>query len=123
MVTIGSPTRERAILESTYEDVFSVFEYTDASIGSLTKLVKVERISAQICAFSSVNAVGSDKESHIDRDYSAVLFCAPELSVRSGASVEVLRFGQIQMEPFEVVGDPVLYPTHQEIRLRKKGLS
>lgn len=118
----GNPAAERAALEATYEDSATILRIQDVQDGSLTGQEEMSVYQAVSCALSRGASDSSGQTAMQNNiDYDAVLFLAPELDVRPGDRVEVTRFGA--MYSFAVEGRPAVYATHQEARLKERGLS
>lgn len=126
----GNPAAERAAIELTYEDTATISRTTpQTGANKITKAVPTVIHNEIICALSYS---GSDKSEQAKAqntvDYDAVIFAAPELLVLPGDSVSLKRFGrddpssQILLS-FEVVGRPVVYATHQEIKVKDGDLA
>ena len=126
----GNPAAERAAIEMTYEDTASVSRPEPVTgANNITKTVPVVKYNEIICALSYS---GSDKSEQTkaqnEVDYDAVIFAAPDLLVLPGDSVSLKRFGRDNpssqiLLTFEVVGRPVAYATHQEIKVKDGDLA
>lgn len=123
MKTFGNPYLERAALEQTYEDLFSVYDWAEVDRVNLTDLERIEALSGGKCAFSVVNPNMISQDSHASVEFEAKIYCAPEYEIHAGQTVRVIRFGTKDIGDFEVVGIPAIYPTHQEVKLKVKRLS
>lgn len=126
----GNPAAERAAIEMTYEDTADVSR-TEPVTGAnnITKDVPVVKYNEIICALSYT---GGDKSNQTkaqnEVEYDAVIFAAPELLVLPGDGVSLKRFGRENPSSqhvltFEVVGRPVVYATHQEIKVKDGDLA
>lgn len=73
------------------------------------------------------NRSGLRPIAHQQIDFDRTLFLPPEAEVRPGDRIAVHRFGKgapsAAAVEFDVVGEPLCYATHQEIRLRRTGVS
>lgn len=85
--------------------------------------------SAIICALSYSGGDKSEQtKAQNDVDYDAEIFAPPELKIHPGDRITLKRFGRgnpasgITLE-FEVVGRPLLYATHQQIRVKDGDLA
>ncbi|MDO4754186.1 MAG: hypothetical protein Q4A41_04205 [Bacillota bacterium] len=123
MKTFGNPYLERAALEQTYEDTFSVYDWKEIEKVNLTNLESTEVLLDEKCAFSVVNPSMASQDSHTSVEFEAKIYCAPEHEIHAGQTVRVIRFGLKDIGDFEVVGIPAIYPTHQEVKLKAKRLS
>lgn len=118
----GNPAAERVALEATYEDSATILRAQDAQDGSLTRQEETPVYQAVSCGLSRGGSDSSGQTAMQNNiDYDATLFLAPELDIRPGDRVEVTRFGV--MYSFAVEGRPPVYATHQEVRLKERGLS
>lgn len=118
----GAPSRERAALETTYEDVAEVRRTVEVAEGSITETVPDAVIYGSIaCALSAGSDSSHQTGAQNSLRYDAKIFCAPELDIRAGDDVRVRRFGRERR--FSVVGVPFLYATHQEVKVREVGLA
>lgn len=114
----------------TYEDT-ATFSRTTQETGEnkITKSVPKVIYSEIICALSYS---GSDKSEQTkaqnDVEYDAVIFAAPDLLIQPGDGVSLKRFGRDnpasqRLLAFSVVGRPVVYATHQEIKVKDGDLA
>ena len=126
---IGNPGVERKIIEVTYEDTCSVSRFTSVLEGSITKSVPEEVARGVICAISQTGlssiATTVQTESENKVEYSIKLFCPPDIKILPGDAIEVQRFGRLPNLPnkayfFESAGEALIYPTHQEIMLKRR---
>ncbi|SBV94338.1 conserved hypothetical protein [uncultured Eubacteriales bacterium] len=118
----GNPSIERAAIEATYEDKAAVLRVQDVQDGSLTRQEETTVYQAVSCGLSRGGGDSSGQTAMQNNiDYDATLFLAPELDIRPGDRVEVTRFGV--MHSFSVEGRTAVYATHQEARLKERGLA
>lgn len=126
----GNPAAERAAIEMTYEDTASVSR-TEQKTGAnkITKSVPAVIYNEIICALSYSGSNKSEQtKAQNEVDYDAVVFAAPDLMVLPGDSITLKRFGRTDPDSqrvltFEVVGRPVVYTTHQEIKVKDGDLA
>lgn len=126
----GNLSAERAAIERTYEDTATVSRTApQTGTNNITKSVPSVVYSAIICALSQS---GSDKSQQTEAqnriDYDAIIFAGPDLMIRPGDRVSLIRFGRDNpnspiVYDFEVVGRPSVYATHQEIKVKDGDLS
>lgn len=125
----GNPYAERKALEATYEDT-AVISRPQPVKGpdGFTRPQPQPVYTGIICALSS----GSDSSRQTDAQqnlrYDRKLFVQPDKVVRPGDTVTVSRFGRFldpspSVQIFEVVGEPLLYPTHREVFLKAVDLA
>jgi hypothetical protein len=119
---IGNAAAERAALEATYEDNATILRVQDVQDGSLTRQEEQPVYSTVKCGLSrgGSDSSGQTAMQHII-DFDATLFLAPEWNILPGDRVDVTRLGAVYS--FMVEGRPTVYPTHQEVRLKERGLS
>ena len=117
----GNVTAERRAIEATYEDTADIFRsvaVTDEN--NISHSVQKALYEAISCALSKgANTSAEQKAQTVD--HTSVLFIAPELDIKPGDTVKVTRFGRSR--GFTVLGFPDVYATHQEIRLKERGLA
>lgn len=118
----GNPAAERAAIEGTYEDTAVISRMEAVLDGDLTRPRPTAVYTGVACALSRDGADGSGQRAPQNEiDYDATLFLAPELDVQPGDRVEVSRFGRTYA--YAVEGRPAVYATHQEARLKERGLA
>ena len=117
----GNAAAERRAIEATYEDTADIFRtqaVTDAN--NISHDVQKSLYEGVSCALSKgTNASAEQKAQTVD--HTNVLFLAPELEIKPGDTIKVTRFGRVRS--FTVLGFPDVYATHQEIRLKERGLA
>lgn len=117
--------REMKALERTYYHRMNIER--DGPVKTdygLTKWNAVQEIAANLpCAISfktnrtAANTVQTDGANMIE--YAATLFCGPLVDIKAGDSLTVtLENGQSKAL---IAGEPILYPTHQEVPCIRKG--
>lgn len=116
----GIPAAERAAIETLYDAVCSISRGTASAENSIAR-VKLETVAENIpCGLSAVSDSSAQAQANIIADEKE-LFVAPEIDIRAGDSVMVKACGRTHS--FEVVGVPVVYATHQQVRLVRKDLA
>ena len=119
---IGNPAKERKLLERTYEDLLSIYRSENVDVGSITKKEWVCKYSEILCALSYGGGDKSSQSESVNRiEYDAKIFVAPETDILAGDRLRVTRCGRIL--EFEVVGRPAVHPTHQDVKVRERGLA
>lgn len=116
----GNPAAERAAIETLYDAVCSISRGTATAENSIAR-VKLETVAENIpCGLSAVSDSSAQEEANRISDEKE-LFVAPETDIRAGDSVTVEACGRKRC--FEAVGVPVVYATHQQVRLIGKDLA
>ena len=126
----GNPEAERAAIEATYEDVAAISRTKPKTgVNHITKVEPVVIYDEIICALSYSGADKSEQTRAQNKiEYDAVIFTAPKLDIMPGDKVMLERFGRIEKQcehilNFSVVGRPVIYATHQEIKVKDGDLA
>ncbi|MNB80553.1 hypothetical protein D3C75_273180 [compost metagenome] len=116
--------RYRAALELTYEDACTVYRYQDNKdpVSKVTKQTPVVVHSALLCRLSQSGlAKDGQTEAQNDIQYDAKLFISPDIAIRAGDLILVIRKARPDEPVRFVAGEPFPpYPTHQEIGLTRK---
>ncbi|MBY9078302.1 ABC transporter ATP-binding protein [Paenibacillus sp. HN-1] len=116
--------RYRAALELTYEDTCTVYRYQDNKdpVSKVTKQIPVAVYDSQACRLSQSGlAKDGQTEAQNDIQYDAKLFIFPDIAIRAGDLILVIRKAQPDEPVRFVAGEPFpSYPTHQEIGLTRK---
>ncbi len=120
-MTFGAPDRERAALETTYEDLLTLKRPTPTSQGGITYMDDTIIAEEVLCALAQGGDKSAQTEAQHSLDYDVTVFCGPELDVRPGDILAIKRFGEDYV--FEVVGRPFRYATHQEIHGKARDLA
>ncbi|OQB15716.1 MAG: hypothetical protein BWY15_00429 [Firmicutes bacterium ADurb.Bin193] len=115
----GNVGIERKAIETTYEGSASITEYEEYTVESgATRHRELVRDGIP-CALSQKSGKAADRRD--DRsviEYDAKLFVAPEHIIKPGSKITILQNGMNLT--FVSVGEPFLYPTHQEVILKRK---
>lgn len=124
----GNPQAERAALEMTYEDTMTVTTTKAATENNISKLNPEDAYIDVICALSRSGDSSDQTDIQHKIDYDAVIFSAPELAILPGDTIRLKRFGRDQPEnnimlDFEVIGVPSVYMTHQQIKVKERGIA
>ncbi|MBB6632765.1 DUF6093 family protein [Cohnella thailandensis] len=123
-------TGHRQAIERLYTDRATVYRYMSVKdpVTHETKQEAQAIYSDQPCRISQkALAQNSQTEAQNDVLYETKLFIAPELELRHGDMVEVIR-GRIAPTGWEPIaaprkyaaGEPFLYSTHQEVSIQRK---
>lgn len=117
----GNVAAERRAIEATYEDTADFFRSTAVTdANNISRDVQKALHEGVHCALSKgANTSAEQKAQTVD--HTNILFVAPEFLILPGDTVKVTRFGR--MRNFIVLGFPDVYATHQEIRLKERGLA
>lgn len=124
----GNPTAERAALEMTYEDTMTITTTTHVVIDHITHTEPKTIYADVMCALSRSGDSSAQTDVQHKIDYDAVIFAAPELAVLPGDTIQLRRFGRDQPESkitldYEVIGVPAVYMTHQQIKVKERGIA
>lgn len=113
---------ERKLIEKLYDDEMTVCRAVHTDVDGLAE-EKWESIGEAIpCGLSFGGEGKSAQSSHAHTiDYNVTIFAAPELDIQPGDMLSVTCCGRIYY--YEVIGFPQLYPSHQEIRGKGRGLA
>lgn len=116
---IGHVRQERAAIESTYEDTCDIFAAVKEKKGSITFNCGQKIYAYVPCALSQRQLRPSKQTDQVNKiDYDAKLFLAPEIEAPAGCKIIVLVQGR--RLAFVHSGEAFVYPTHQEIMLRRE---
>lgn len=129
-MAFGNAAAERAAIEKTYEDT-AVISRTAPETGSnkITKAVPAVIYNEIVCALSySTTDRSKQTQAQQDIDYDAVIFAPPDLAILPGDAVTLKRFGRDNPESaitlnFKVVGRPIVYATHQQVKVKDGDLA
>lgn len=110
--------RARAAIESQYNGICSVIQFTDVTdpVTKLTRKKETVVIENQPCqlSFESLKtAQQTDSAAGISQIVK--LFIAPELDIKEGSKITVTQYGKNY--EYQVSGVPAVYFSHQEILL------
>lgn len=112
----SSAKAQRQALEATYEDWLEVWRPEPYKEGAITKTRPVQ-VAGSACALSLAGGGAGEQTSSFNLvEYGAKLFAPPEIDIKAGDSLQVVRCGK--RYAFEPVGEPAPYPTHQEVFLK-----
>lgn len=119
----GAVAAERAAIEMTYEDQADVYRTENQTVGSITHKAEKRVYDSLPCALSYTGP-GDGKQTAAQNqvEYDAVVFLAPELEIRPGDHIQLVRLGRIPLT-FSVAGRPAVYATHQEVKVREEALA
>lgn len=107
----------REAIENTYTDSCSIYNFEDATEGSLTRQQEVAVYVGIPCrvSFSAISPA-EQKEGTVTKQMTVKLFIAPEIEVKSGSKIVVERNGE--RISYSRSGQPAKYESHQEIMLQ-----
>lgn len=110
---------ERAAIEATYFGKMDIYEQNDIEVRGRTRQKNVKIYGGIKCALSKKNPTNINMNSQYgDVDYTYEIFTYPEIKIKAGSSIRVLQEG-MELE-LKNVGEPHIYPTHQEIICQRK---
>lgn len=119
---LGNPAVERRLLEMTYTGVCRV----EGQTTSKDPVTGVERpkdgviFDNQPCALSQASLPSAAQtDTNNDVAYDGKLFIAPDIVIPSGSRVFVTQDGMSY--EFQQSGEPFIYPTHQEVKMKRVG--
>lgn len=116
--------RDRKVIENTYTDTCTVFEFEDIKEKGITKKRRFLKFQGIKCALSTIGirtrTISTTNQTDIENNisYDAKLFLSPEVEIKAGSRIEVSRLGRIFK--FQSTGEAFIYETHQEIMLKRK---
>lgn len=107
-------------LESLYTDRATIQRQQEVvKPNKATDVVPVTVYESQPCRISQAGMPKDGQtEAQNDIDYVAKLFISPDVVILQGDTVTVQRGGVVRSYQ---AGEPVPYPTHQEVSLRREG--
>jgi len=112
-------SKEKKAIETTYFDVMDIFELKDITVRNRTRqeLTKVyENIPCALSKRNPTNVYMNNEYGNMDYTYE--LFTSPNIIIKAGSIVKVTQQGKVY--ELENLGEPMLYPTHQEIICQRK---
>lgn len=117
-------TAAKKVLERLYEGTCVVFGYRSAPNGETGETEQTEIVLyTGACRLSKTAALyrrsANRTESAEELSYDALLYLPPEAAVGAGCRVTVTQGGVTTR--FQQAGDPAVYGTHQEIKVRRVG--
>ncbi|WHX37408.1 ABC transporter ATP-binding protein [Paenibacillus polymyxa] len=119
---LGNPAIERRLLEMTYTGVCRVegqITYKDPVTGT-ERPRKGVIFDNQPCALSQASLPSAAQtDTNNDVAYDGKLFIAPDIVIPSGSRIFVTQDGMSY--EFQQSGEPFIYPTHQEIKMKRVG--
>ena len=110
----------REAIERMYLGKCTIIELEDEVIGSIAVSAGAEKVVAEdmpckIVRKSTNPSIQTDSISEID--YNVVLYINPDIKINSGSKIVVTQNGVTAK--YERAGEPFVYPTHQEIGLKR----
>lgn len=111
---------ERRMLEGTYDGRMTVTAYVKNKVDGETVFADKILYDDVPCAlsFSQTPAPGQTEDAG-RISYAATVFCAPELVIPPGCRIEVVQYGARTV--FAYSGERAMYPTHQQISVRREA--
>lgn len=109
----------REILESTYHGLANVYHYPQTEIGGIvTEGERTVLYEDLHCALSRGELRQASPVSGVEQvQYTAKLFCAPEVVLPAGCEMEIRQDGMTYL--FRHSGEAFKYESHQEITLER----
>lgn len=115
-------TKHRQAIEKMYEDLATISRYVEVEKASGETKLSDEPVPIyvdQSCRISQ-KALATNNQSEAQNDimYETKLFISPDLDIRQGDVITLIRRGITRSYS---AGEPFLYPTHQEISIQRDG--
>lgn len=110
---------ERAAIEATYFGVMDIYEEKDIIVRNRTRQKTIKVQEGIKCALSKRNPTKVNmNDQYGDLDYTYEIFTYPNIKIRAGS---IIRVSQESMDlELKNIGEPHIYPTHQEIICHRK---
>ncbi|MEK3851208.1 ABC transporter ATP-binding protein [Paenibacillus sp. FSL R7-0340] len=121
-MSFGIAEAERAALESTYEGVCRVEGQTTSKdpVTGTERPRKGVILDNQPCALSQASLPSAAQtDTNNDVAYDGKLFIAPDVTIPSGSRIFVTQDGMNY--EFQQSGEPFIYLTHQEVKMKRVG--
>ncbi len=116
----GNVAFERQCLEMTYGGLCAITEFKTVKNGTVSEQQEIVIAENQPCAISQTSLRATTQtETTNNIDYDVKLFIAPEIEITAGCKIHVVQNGMDCN--FEQAGEPFIYPTHQEVKLKRVG--
>lgn len=116
-----SPAIERRALEKTYHGLMDVIGYRKEKVNGETRTHEEILLRDVPCALSKTYRPRTrqvvDNQVNYVVSYEALLFLAPEVAVPAGSRMVVRQDGVSYV--FVQSAEPFVYPTHQEIYVKR----
>lgn len=110
---------QRKIIESTYTDICNIYSFEKQLKGSISTNIKILKYENIKCALSQKDLKSTNQtESQNKIDYQIKLFISPDIQIAAGSHIEVKHCGRLY--DFVQASEPFVYPTHQEIILKRE---
>ena len=128
-MAFGNPATELAAIEATYEDTAVILhEIAITGDDKITKEVPQEVYACVNCGLSYAGDSSNQTKAQQNINYDAVIFMSPQLTILPGYKISLKRFGRDNATSpiilhFEVIGQPSIYATHQQVKVRNGDLS
>lgn len=117
----GNPAAERAAIEMLYDALCSIGRPSVEKRNNIATASYSVISENNPCGLSDVRDNSAQKDADMISDEKE-LFIAPETDIRAGDLVTVtLIHGSDQQ--FKVVGVPMVYATHQQVRLVRRDIA
>lgn len=109
----------RKAIESIYEDRATIKRNLEVQAPNKATRSQLQVIYTEQPCRLSQKSLGSNSQTEVQNDivYETKLFIAPELEIRQGDVIEVIRGGSTRTY---AAGEPFVYSSHQEISLQRK---
>lgn len=110
----------REFIEKMYQGKCTIIEYKKVKNGSITQNIKkivAKDIPCNLGKSSNSPSVQTDSVSKID--YNTTLFINPEIRINAGSTLIISQYGVNRV--YQQAGEPFVYPTHQEVSLKRVG--
>lgn len=112
----------RGLIERMYEGKCTIIEHEKVQQGSRTENIEkiiAKEIPCKLARNSNNPSMQTDSVSKID--YNTTLFINPEIKIHSGSKLIISQYGVTRV--FKQAGEPFMYPTHQEVSLKRTDRS
>lgn len=118
---MGKNETERRLLERLYEDTMTLSRAVVQEAGGFARHGQTTLGSGIPCGLSFDGDKSRQTANAQTIDYDVTVFAAPELDIQPGDTLLVDRCGRVYT--YEVVGFPAVYPSHQAIKAKGRGLA
>lgn len=117
---LGNPEMERRLLEKTYDGSMAVYTAGKEKLKGESVLSWSMLHDGIPCALSMLKVPELRRAQDAGGiEYTAVLFCAPEIEIPPGSRITVTQYGR--ETAFCYSGECIRYPTHQELSVKREG--
>lgn len=108
----------RRAIEKKYVGIMSVSGFEKVKVDGETLSAKKEihkDVSCYLQRNQNKSASNDGEKSNVD--YDLKILCAPEIAIPPGCRIKVAQSGMTY--DFKYSGEPFIYPTHQEITIKR----